>query len=280
MAKPLSNTETNASFLQNPEQMTKLKETAFKAARQAGSLLMERVGKIKSVDYKSAFNIVTDVDKASESLIISILKSDFPHTDILAEESGAHNTGDKQRWIIDPLDGTTNYTHSYPFFSVAIAFEENGEVILGVVYNPYVNEMFWAVKGQGAFLNNEPIKVSKNDALAKSLLATGFPADTKGSRYNNIKSFSTVTDLCHGVRRDGSAALDLCFVACGRLDGFWELKLSPWDTAGGVLIVREAGGKVSGLEGEDFDIYSGHVFASNGLIHQEVIDVLAKTREV
>jgi myo-inositol-1(or 4)-monophosphatase len=198
----------------------------------------------------------------------------------LAEESGAHNTGHNQRWIIDPLDGTTNYTHSYPFFSVAIGFEDNGEVILGVVYNPYVNEIFWAIKGQGAFLNDEPIKVSKNDGLSKSLLATGFPADTKGNPYNNIKSFSTITDLCHGVRRDGSAALDLCFVACGRLDGFWELKLAPWDTAGGVLIVREAGGKVTSLDGDDFDIYSGRVIATNSLIHQEVVDLLAKTREV
>jgi myo-inositol-1(or 4)-monophosphatase len=267
--------------------MTKVFDVAKEAALAGGALLKARLGKIKSVDYKSAYNLVTDVDKASEELIIATIKVAFPEDSFLAEEGGithgkATGKTDSQsqsspnrRWIIDPLDGTTNYTHSYPFFCVSIAAEEDGIVTHGVIFNPMSGELFRAIKGQGAFLNDEPIHVSNRSALDNSLLATGFPPDTVNNVYNNMDSFKHITNICHGVRRDGSAALDLSFVACGRLDGFWERKLSAWDVAAGALIVEEAGGTVSNLEGGPLDMMSGHILASNGKIHQEVVDALA-----
>ncbi len=256
--------------------MEKVREVTFKAAREAGGLLRERLGHIKSVDYKSAFNIVTDVDKASERMIIGILSEAFPDYNILAEEGGATDSGGRRRWLIDPLDGTTNYTHAYPFFAVSIGLEEDGKMIWGVVYNPVSEELFWAEAGKGAWLNNQPIKVSCTGTLSGSLLSTGFPPDTQELRDDNMLRFHTLTDLSHGVRRDGSAALDLCFVACGRFDGFWEKKLSPWDTAAGSIVVTEAGGRVSNLSGGPFDMASGHILATNGLIHEEVLSIMAR----
>ena len=259
--------------------MTKLSEFAQSVAREAGGLLKSRVGKIKSVDYKSAYNIVTDVDKASEELIVRTIKATYPEDGFLAEESGEElSRKSKRRWIIDPLDGTTNYTHSYPFFSVSIGVEEDGLMVLGVVYNPMADEMFVAVRGGGAYLNGEKLAVSKVDSLDNSLLATGFPPDTLNNMNNNMESFTYLTSHCHGVRRDGSAALDLCFVASGRLDGFWERKLAPWDVAAGSLIVEEAHGQVTNLEGGAMDMASGHILATNGLIHRQVMDSLEKVR--
>ena len=259
--------------------MTKLRELAESIAREAGQLLKSRVGKIKSIDYKSAFNLVTDVDKASEELIIRTVKATFPDDGFLGEESGEElSRKSKRRWIIDPLDGTTNYTHSYPFFAVSIGVEEDGVMVLGVVYNPMSDEMFVAERGGGAVLNGEKLTVSKESSLDNSLLATGFPPDTLNNMHNNLESFKYLTSHCHGVRRDGSAALDLCFVAAGRLDGFWERKLSPWDVAAGSLIVEEAGGRVTNLEGGVMEMASGHILATNGLIHEQVIDSLAKVK--
>ncbi len=258
--------------------MDLIRQTAFKAAREAGALLRERVGKIKNIDYKGAFNIVTDVDRASERIVLDILNAAFPDFDILAEESGAHTGSSGRRWLIDPLDGTTNYTHAYPFFCVSIGFESDGEIMLGVVYNPISDELFWAEKGKGAWLNETPIRVSAIGSLSAGLLATGFAPDTSSAEDSNMAQFSTLTELSHGVRRDGSAALDLCFVACGRLDGFWEMKLSPWDTAAGSLIVSEAGGKVTNLSGGSFDMTTGHILTTNGLIHDEVVSVLTSIR--
>jgi myo-inositol-1(or 4)-monophosphatase len=255
--------------------MNLIKEIAFKAAREAGALLRERAGKILNIDYKSAFNIVTDADRESERLVIGIISERFPDDQILGEESGAHETASNRRWIIDPLDGTTNYAHGYPFFSVSIGFEEQGEMRFGVVYNPIADEMFWAEQGKGAYLNDKPIKVSQHTKLATSLLATGFPADTATAKLSNLVEFAKATDLSMGVRRDGSAALDLSYVACGRLDGFWELKLAQWDLAAGTLIVREAGGSVTNLTGGPFDIRTGHVLATNNLIHEELVQALA-----
>ncbi|MFA7339612.1 MAG: inositol monophosphatase family protein [Candidatus Obscuribacterales bacterium] len=276
--------------------MTKVFDVAKAAALAGGALLKARVGKIKSVDYKSAFNLVTDVDKASEELIINTIRAAFPEDSFLAEEGGIIHGNDSatspsqgpgqnqskspkrspsRRWIIDPLDGTTNYAHSYPFFCVSIAAEEDGIVTHGVIYNPMSGELFRAIKGQGAFLNDEPIHVSSCASLDNGLLATGFPPDTVNNIYNNMDSFKHITNVCHGVRRDGSAALDLSFVACGRLDGFWERKLSAWDVAAGALIVEEAGGKVSNLEAGPLDMMSGHILASNGTIHQQIVDALA-----
>lgn len=259
--------------------MDKVKKTAFKAAAEAGQLLKERLGNIRQVDYKSAFNIVTDVDKASEKLILKIIKDAFPGDSILAEESGSSETSSNRRWLIDPLDGTTNYTHAYPFFSVSIGFELDGQVVFGAVFNPISNELFWAEKGKGAWLNETQIHVSTVDSLSASLLATGFPPDTNAYTDNNINEFATLTSISHGVRRDGSAALDLSFVASGRLDGFWETKLSPWDIAAGGLIVAEAGGKVTNLIGGPLELTSGYILATNSLIHDEVLGALAKLRQ-
>lgn len=251
-----------------------VKQVAIKAAKQAGALLRERVGNIKSIDYKSAFNLVTDVDKESERLIISIIREEFENHQILGEESGAHD-GSPQRWLIDPIDGTTNFAHGYPFFCVSIGFEDAGERKLGVVYDPIADELFFAEKGHGAFLNDKKIQVSSHTRLAVCLCATGFPADTSTAKISNMAQFATVTDATQGVRRDGSAALDLSYVACGRLDAYWELKLAPWDLAAGTLLVTEAGGKISNLTGDEFDLNTGHVIASNALIHDELVDLLS-----
>jgi myo-inositol-1(or 4)-monophosphatase len=254
--------------------MEKVKQIALQAAKEAGAIQMAHLGNIKNIDYKSAFNIVTNVDKASEAKIIELIKDNFPDDQILAEESGAKTGNTKRRWLIDPLDGTTNYTHSYPFFSVSIGIEENGQMVFAVVFNPFSNELFWAELGKGAFLNDKPIHVSSTNSIEKSLLATGFPPDTKNILGNNMIQFSTLTDLCHGVRRDGSAALDLCFVASGRLDGYWEIKLAPWDIAAGSLIIEEAGGKITNLEGGPLDMNKGHILASNTLIHEQILSAI------
>lgn len=259
--------------------MQKTIKTAVEAARAAGALQKERLGKIKSVDYKSAFNLVTDVDKACEDLIIETIRRAFPQDSFLAEESGVTTSGEgKRRWIIDPLDGTTNYAHSYPFFSVSIALEENGKIMVGAVYNAVTDELFLAERGQGATLNGEKIQVSARGELGECLLATGFPPDTLSTVNNNMESFRTLTNLCHGVRRDGSAALDLVFVAAGRIDGFWERKLSPWDIAAGALIVEEAGGKVTDLADGRLDMTTGHILATNSLIHSQIVDVLKEIK--
>lgn len=255
--------------------MEKIRETALQAALASGEILKSRYGKVASIDYKSAFNIVTDVDAASEREVIRIIRESFPDHQILGEESGVHAAATTHRWLIDPLDGTTNYAHSYPFFCVSIGFESDGEMQFGIVFNPISDEMFIAEKGKGTMLGNTPVRVSSITTLSASLLATGFPPDTATAAYSNIKEFARLTDMCHGVRRDGSAALDLSFVACGRLDGFWEYKLAPWDLAAGTLIVREAGGQVTSLAGEAFDINTGHVLASNSLIHSAIVDALA-----
>jgi myo-inositol-1(or 4)-monophosphatase len=254
--------------------MEKVTETAIRAAREAGSLMRERLGKIRDIDYKGAFNIVTDVDKGAERIILDILNSEFPDYSVLAEEGGATGTGAERRWLIDPLDGTTNYAHSYPFFCVSIGLEDAGKMVSGVVYNPIADELFWAETGKGAWLNQHQLKVSKVSALSESLLATGFPYDTAKAFDNNMARFMTLTNLSHGVRRDGAAALDFCFVAAGRLDGFWEAKLSPWDMAAGSIIVKEAGGEISDFGGAPFDVTTAHVLATNGLIHEQVLTVL------
>ncbi|MFN8553806.1 MAG: inositol monophosphatase family protein [Candidatus Obscuribacterales bacterium] len=258
--------------------VSKAKAAAFSAALQAGKYIKERRGKIKKIDYKGAFNIVTDVDKASEKMILEILKADFPDDSYVAEEGGGHEASKtNRRWYVDPLDGTTNFTHSYPFFCVSIGMEEAGQMMLGVVCNPIADELFYAERGKGAFLNDEPISVSGIGELNHSLLATGFPPDTGvGQPHNNMVPFTTLTNLSHGVRRDGSAALDLCFVACGRLEGFWEPKLAPWDIAAGSLIVEEAGGRVSDLTDGPLDMPTGHILATNKLIHAEVVAEMKK----
>jgi myo-inositol-1(or 4)-monophosphatase len=248
---------------------------AVRVAKDAGRLLRDRLGTNIQVGHKGAINIVTDVDLASERLIREAIATYYPRHEILAEEGGLAESRSDYRWIVDPLDGTTNYAHGYPVFCVSIALEHKGEVILGVVYDPMRDELFTAERGGGAALNNRPVRVSSTDDLMQSLLSTGFPYDIRTSTWTNLDHWSNFAMNAQALRRDGSAALDLCYVACGRFDGFWELNLSPWDTAAGALVVEESGGRVSDFEGNAFSNYGPQILASNGLIHQRMIEVLA-----
>jgi len=247
---------------------------AIRVARDAGRLLRNRVGTRIDIDHKGAINIVTDVDLASERLIREAISTYYPRHEILAEEGGLSESGSEYRWIVDPLDGTTNYAHGYPIFCVSIALECKGEVVLGVVYDPMRDELFAAERGAGAALNNKPIHVSKTAELMQGLLSTGFPYDIRTSKLTNLDHWANFAMNAQALRRDGAAALDLCYVACGRFDGFWELNLSPWDTAAGALIVSEAGGRVSTFTGGSFSNYEPEVVASNGLIHDRMLEVL------
>jgi len=256
--------------------LIEIKKTALDAALEAGALLRERLGRAGRVDFKGAVNIVTEMDRKSEDLIVGRITKDFPGHGIIAEESDERTTRGKYRWIIDPLDGTTNYAHGNPVFCVSIAFEESGQVEYGVVYNPMLDELFVAEKGCGATLNGGAISVSKTRSLDKSLLATGFPYDLRTSKENNFDNFRAFSLRAQAIRRAGSAALDLSYVACGRFDGFWEMKLAAWDTAAASLMVEEAGGRVTGFGGEEFSNFSTYCLASNSLIHDEMLTVLAK----
>lgn len=244
------------------------------AALKAGQMLKDNIDRSSEIFYKGTVDLVTNFDTQAQRMIFDHLSSRFPDHDYLAEEGLSQNKGAEFRWIIDPLDGTTNYAHSFPVFTVSIALENKGEVILGLVYDPMREEMFSAVKGEGALLNKKGIKVSNVDDLDKSLLATGFPYDIRTSEVNNIAHFNNFLTRAQGIRRCGSAAMDLCYVACGRFDGFWELKLSPWDMAAGALIVREAGGQISDFRNEEFSIFGSEILASNGLIHHKMVNVL------
>lgn len=244
------------------------------AALEAGQMLKDNIDRSSEIFYKGTVDLVTNFDTQAQRMIFDHLSSRFPDHDYLAEEGLSQNKGAEFRWIIDPLDGTTNYAHSFPVFTVSIALENKGEVILGLVYDPMREEMFSAVKGEGALLNKKGIKVSNVDDLDKSLLATGFPYDIRTSEVNNIAHFNNFLTRAQGIRRCGSAAMDLCYVACGRFDGFWELKLSPWDMAAGALIVREAGGQISDFRNEEFSIFGSEILASNGLIHHKMVNVL------
>jgi myo-inositol-1(or 4)-monophosphatase len=251
-----------------------IKDTAINAARSAGSVLKEHLGKVERVEFKGAVNIVTEMDKKAEALIVSEIRENFPDHGILTEESKEKVTATPYRWIVDPLDGTTNYSHGYPVFCVSIAFEKKDEVLLGVVYDPMLDELFTAERGGGSFLNGKKIRVSGTDSLDRSLLATGFPYDVRTSRSNNLDHFARFAVRAQAIRRAGSAALDLCYVACGRFDGFWEMKLHPWDVAAGALIVKEAGGTVTDFKGGGFSIHGGECLATNGLTHREMVEVL------
>jgi len=249
-------------------------EVAREAAREAGRLLKENVDARGAVTYKGAVDLVTEFDRRSQDIIDRRLSSSFPDHSILAEEGLARAGSSEYRWIFDPLDGTTNFAHTFPVFSVSIALERKGDLLLGVVFDPMRGEMFEAVKGGGARLNGAAIRVSDVPELGKSLLATGFPYDVRTSRTNNVREFSDFIVRAQAIRRCGSAALDLCYVACGRFDGFWELKLKPWDMAAGALIVREAGGRISDFQGGPFDPFSGIILATNGRIHDAMMDIL------
>ncbi len=260
--------------------MKDMLSVAREAALKAGGILRDNIHGIREITLKGDINLVTEMDMRSERAVVETLLTSFPGHGIIAEEETRILSGSGFTWIIDPLDGTTNYAHGYPCFSVSIALEQDGKIVLGVVYDPMRDELFTAQKEKGAFLNGKPIKVSGIDTLIKSLLATGFPYDRKLSEKNNLEHFHDLLMASQEVRRDGSAALDLCSVAAGRFDGFWELKLKPWDVAAGSLIVREAGGRVSNFAGTDFSIHDDEILASNGKIHGQMVEILCKAGSV
>jgi len=250
---------------------------AIQTARDAGRILADRVGRSLQISNKGDIDLVTESDLASEKLIVERVRSHYPRHTILAEESGeaviAGPTQSDWKWIIDPLDGTTNYAHGYPCFCVSIAVERSGQMEIGVVYDPMRDEMFAAERGQGATLNDRRIRVSNIEDLNQAMLCTGFPYDVR-TRPDFARGFTNFTMHAQAVRRDGSAALDLAYVACGRFDGFWEDGLNPWDIAAGVLLIEEAGGLVTDFQSGPLNIYTPKVVASNGLIHQSMLRVL------
>ncbi|MBE9541062.1 MAG: inositol monophosphatase [Proteobacteria bacterium] len=256
--------------------MNDFKECAVEIAREAGMFLKNRLNSEHTIDYKGEINLVTEADKISEGMITSKIASLFPDHDILAEEFTYTTRGSDFTWIIDPLDGTTNYAHGYPFFCVSIALQKLDTLIVGIIYDPMLNEMFVAEKGKGAFLNDMAIHVSNTNRVIKGLLATGFPYDIREDSHNNLNYFNTMIMKAQAIRRAGSAALDLAYVAAGRFDGFWELKLNPWDIAAGWLLVEEAGGIVTDMQGKDYYLESPSILASNGRIHKEMMDVLER----
>lgn len=257
--------------------MKEFRELAIRAAKEAGDILRKNLGKIKRIDYKGRVSLVTDIDRLAEERVLSIIREKYPSHDILTEESRIKEKGNQYKWIIDPLDGTTNYVHGYPRYCVSIALEKDGEVILGVVYDPVPDELFLAEKEKGATLNGKRISVSKIDELDKSLLATGFPYDRRKKADEYLKLYGEFMLNSQGIRRDGAAALNLCYTANGRFDGFWEEQLAPWDVAAGSLIVTEAGGRVTDFKGDRFDIYEREILASNGKIHREMEEIIKKS---
>jgi myo-inositol-1(or 4)-monophosphatase len=253
--------------------MLPFKNFAEQIARKAGVLLKEKLSQKHEIYYKDEINLVTEADKMSEDLIVTAISRNYPGHGILSEESPAIAGAEKLRWIIDPLDGTTNYAHGYPVFCVSIALEDNGVVILGVIYDPMRDEMFTAARGEGTYLNGKKLNTSSTADISHSLLTTGFPYDIRKSKENNLDYFISMAKKAQAIRRAGAAALDLAYVAAGRFDGFWELKLMPWDTAAGILMVGESGGTVSDILGKVWHLSSPDVVATNGLIHKQMIKV-------
>ena len=256
-------------------------EVAVETAQEAGTLLLSEFDHPAKISYKGEVDIVTQADRRSEEAIVTRLRTYFPKHAIVAEEGGGSESDSSFRWYVDPLDGTTNFAHGYPCFAVSIGLEEAGELLVGVIYQPVTGELFTAVRGEGAYLNQKRIRVSQVDRLATSLLATGFPS-VKRTQNPNIHYYWDFTLRSHGVRRDGSAALDLAAVAAGRFDGFWEFGLHSWDTAAGVLLVREAGGMATRLNGQPYRPGEPEILASNGLVHAEMqrvaLDIAERAR--
>ncbi len=255
--------------------MDLIKRTGIRAAFESGKILKSYFGNISDIRKKGAIDLVTEADTASEEMIIGIIREMFPEHSILAEESGLDQEDENHQWIIDPLDGTINFAHQVPIFSISIAYAFEGIPVMGIVLNPVTGELFSAVAGEGAFLNNHPIKVSDTRVMQESLLATGFP-------YDLLSIFDTITGrlenclrAAQGVRRLGSAAIDICALACGRFDGFWEQNLHPWDTAAAVLIASEAGAVITDFANKPFSIDKKEILATNGKIHTEMISLLA-----
>jgi myo-inositol-1(or 4)-monophosphatase len=259
-----------------------LRDLACAAARQAGDHLRRRFGDSMAVGHKGAIELVTEADHEAEELIVQSIRRVRPADQVLAEERGgeAGGAGARVRWIIDPLDGTTNFARSFPMFAVSVAAEVDGELAAGAVHVPMQEELFAAGRGAGAALNGRPIAVSQIARLDQSFLATGFPYDIRENPDNNLDHFARFSTRAMAVRRPGAAAVDLCYLACGRFDGFWELRLKPWDLAAGALIIREAGGRITGLDGGRLRLDGPGVCASNGRIHDQMLAVLAMSENV
>lgn len=260
----MSATDQNVSFLRLAKQ----------AAQSAGALIRNSVDKVQQVEHKSAIDLVTSIDRQSEHRIVELVRKYYPEHSIVAEEGTeiSHN-GASYQWIIDPLDGTTNFVHGFPHFAISIAVAEGDEIVVGLVYDPMKDETFTATHGGGAYLNGEPITTSKVSKLGNALLATGFPYDRRQRADEYLALFRQFMGSAQDIRRGGSAALDLCYVGAGRCDGFWEQRLHAWDVAAGSLIVREAGGTTTNFGGGDLDIWGNEILCSNGLIHDEMVAV-------
>lgn len=252
-----------------------IREVALRAAKEAGAILQEGLERARIVEYKGDKTPVTDVDRRSEEAIAGLIRRELPGHSLVSEEGTRIQGGSGYRWFVDPLDGTTNYAHGYPCFAVSIGVEKDGELVYGVVYDPNLEELFAAERGEGAFLNGKRLRVSSVSPLSKALLATGFPLDAATAKDNNLNHFANFIKRAQAVRRPGSAALDLCYVAAGRFDAFWELRLNAWDVAAGTLLVREAGGIVTDLQGHPYRLFTPQIVASNAQIHDEMLRVLA-----
>jgi len=250
-------------------------ETSTDIAREAGALLAGYFERHVAVELKGDFDVVTEADRASEKLICKRLRGSFPEHAIVAEEGGGHESASGYRWYVDPLDGTTNFAHGFPVFNVSLGLEHDGELICGVIYDPSRQEVFQAERGSGAFLNGERIGVSKTSRISDSLSATGFPS-RKRHQNVNVHFYYQLAMMSHGVRRAGAAAIDLAYVACGRLDAFWEFALNPWDVAAGILLVNEAGGTCSDMHGAPANVRAPHILADNTQIHAEMVELFGE----
>lgn len=256
--------------------MQLIKKTLMEALAEAGEVLLKGFGRKKTISFKGEIDLVTETDKKAERLIIQRIHRRFPSHSILGEESGLTDKSSPHKWIIDPLDGTTNFAHNFPQACTSIGYEFEGKVLMGGIYDPFRKELFFAQKGKGAFLNKKKIRVSEVKELKRSLLVTGFPYDRTERPEHYLKFVAQFLKKTQGIRRLGSSALDLCYVACGRFDGYWEFKLNPWDISAGTLIVREAGGRVSNIRGEEHSIYEPQMLATNSLIHTQMLELLQK----
>ena len=250
----------------------------LEAVRRGADVLKNSYGRTTGIEHKGKLDLVTDVDRHAEEVVVSFLQQASPQCGILAEEQNEIAGNGTERWILDPLDGTTNFAHGYPFFCVSLALEQAGQTIWGAVLDPLRDELFSARRGQGANCNGTPVKVSGTTQLSQAMLCTGFPYDVHDSNADNLDNFACLIKKARAIRRDGAAALDLCYVAMGRFDGFWEMKLKPWDMAAGNLIVTEAGGRISGFDGCKLCFDSGAVLATNGRLHDAIVAILAHGR--
>jgi len=254
--------------------LEKIRDVGLAAAARAGDVLRRFWGKSYGVKKKGAIDLVTDADVASEKAIKAVIQTAFPRHTIQAEEGGIAAGETACTWIIDPLDGTTNFAHNLPDFSVSIAFSNEDQLLFGVVLNPVNKELFWAMEGKGAYLNGDPVGVSDVQRMQDALLVTGFPYDSKSGLEAIMGRFQRCLQASQGVRRLGSAALDLCYVACGRFEGFWEQNLAPWDTAAGVVIAAQAGATITDFSNGMYSITGDEILATNGLVHEELVTLL------